>query len=169
MDQDQDHDQDQEAPVFETATVARIYMMQGMLDEAEALYRRLLTATPGDKQLEAGLAEVQRRIQAELEATSNDHVELTPRGGKLHCKWAITDEGRQRAERQLGRTGELVLRLVAFPLHPSRPGQDVPLDAAEGQRQLDRPHRAHLVAAAVGLLDRGENFVSIAHCEAVKL
>ena len=160
---------DPEAPPFETATVARIYMMQGMLDEAEALYQRLLQRSPGDERLEAGLAEVQRRVQAELEATTSDRVELTARGGRLHCKWAVTDEGRGRAEMQLGREGDLVLRLVAFPLHPSRPGQDVLLESNEGQRVLDRPARARLVAAAVGLLDGGENFVSIAHCEALKI
>ena len=155
--------------MFETATVARIYMMQGMLDEAEALYHKLLEGSPGDQRLEAGLAEVQQRIEAELEATTQDRVELTARGGKLHCKWAVTAEGRKRAEMQLGRGGDLVLRLVAFPLHPSRPGQDLSLDSNEGHRVLDRPLRAQMVAVAVGLIDNGENFVSIAHCDVVKL
>ena len=160
---------DQDAPPFETATVAHIYMMQGMLDHAEALYRKLLEASPGDPRLEAGLAEVLRRVEAERDAVNSDHVKVVAQGGKLHCTWAVTDEGRTRAEKQLGRAGDLVLRLVAFPLHPSRPGQDLLLDEAEGKRILDRPARARLVAAAVGLLDSGDNFVSIAHCEAVKL
>ncbi len=156
-------------PPFETATVARIYMMQGMLDEAEALFLKLLEDNPGDERLETGLADVRQRIQDELEAVSSDCVEVAVRGGKLHCKWTIRDEGRQRAERQLGRDGELVLRLVAFPLHPSRPEEDIPLESNEGKRTIDRPLRAHLVAAAVGLKDSGGNFVSIAHCGAVKL
>ena len=156
-------------PPFETATVARIYMMQGMLDEAEAVYRRLLGRRPGDNRLEAGLAEVQRRREAEQVAAGEDRVTLEPRGGEICCGWAITDEGRARATKLLGRDGELVLRLVSFPVHASRPGQDVPLKRGEGKLTLARPRGAHMVAAAVGLKYKPDSFVSIAHCEAVKL
>jgi len=46
---------------FVTATIGRIYLEQGHLDRAEAVFRQLLVQRPQDPALDAGLREVARR------------------------------------------------------------------------------------------------------------
>jgi hypothetical protein len=158
---------------FATATMARIYLGQGKLDEAEAVYRKLLGDRPGDPALQEGLAEVQRRreeLEAGPEPDAADRVALRLQGGELTCTWSVSDEGRRRAALLLGTEGTLTLRLMTFPLEPDDPPEDIVLDRPEGQMALELPGRGLLAAAAVGLgADDGEPFAAIAHCDPVTL
>lgn len=154
------------APPIATATVARLYMEQGKLDQAEGLYRRLLRDRPDDERLKAGLAEVQRRREGQLDQSgSGDRVtlELDP-AGAVRCRWHITEEGQASARLVLGESGRLVLRVVAFPIRPNSTPADTDLDAPTGEATVEPPRGASLVGAAVGLLGSDGGFVSITHC-----
>ena len=145
-----------------TATIARLYMLQGKLQQAETIYRNLLRESPGESRLLEGLAEVQRRAET-AQALSGDRVELRVLGDAFVCNWVISAEGRQRAELVLGGQGQLVLRLASFPSDPGRPPEDRPLAEETGTLVLPLV-RATLVAAAVGLRAADGRFASIAHC-----
>jgi tetratricopeptide (TPR) repeat protein len=145
-----------------TATIARLYMLQGKLQQAETIYRQLLKESPDDARLVEGLAEVQRRAET-AQALSDDRVELRVLGDAFVCNWVISDEGRRRARLVLGGEGQLVLRLASFPSDPGRPSEDRPLAEETGTLVLPLV-RATLVAAAVGLRASDGRFTSIAHC-----
>lgn len=157
-------------PPIATATIARIYMKQGMLDEAEALYRRLLQEQPNDARLMMGLAEVERRRAQKDLCPTDCQVALEVGEDRLECRWRISDEGRRRAGLVLGADGRLTLRLVTFPVDARRPHQDIQVEMTQGQIGLKPPSsRSQLLAAAVGLMGENERFVAIAHAEAVAL
>lgn len=161
---------DGEEHPFETATVARIYLAQGLLDQAESLFRRLLVAAPDCADLRAGLQEVRHRRQAELALQVRDKIAVDLQGSKLRCRWDVTADGRGRAARLLGQEqAQLVLRVVAFPLDPERPLLDLPLQRDQGKRTVDAPEGARLLVVSVGLLGADASFVSVAHSETVKL
>ena len=48
-------------PIFYTATMGRIYLDQGRLDQAEAVYRHLLEKTPDSADFQEALDEIARR------------------------------------------------------------------------------------------------------------
>ena len=57
-------------PPIATATVARLYMEQGRLEQAERLYQALLRQHPRERALVEGLAEVRRRIEEHIRGSS---------------------------------------------------------------------------------------------------
>jgi len=153
-----------QAPLpFATATIARLYMAQGKLTQAEALYQQLLRDSPDDPRLTAGLAEVQRRLHSGGAPVSADQVALAAAGDRLTCTWNITEEALGRARALSPDPARLVLRLMVFPLGPEQKPADTALEALQGSLELDPPPGTALIAAAVGLLGE-ERFHSIAHC-----
>jgi len=158
-------------PPIATATVARLYMEQGKLDQAALIYRNLLDLDPQDIRLASGLAEVQRRRDglAEISGTGDGvRLERVADGGVV-CQWRVTDEGQARGSLALGRTGRLVLRVVAFPMGPQTTVQDIELSSPTGEMRIDPPAGAELVGAAVGLLGGERAFASITHCAPLEL
>ena len=152
-------------PPFATATIARLYMLQGKLEQAEAIYRQLLEERPREVRLLEGLAEVQRRLQARLEPPAgDDRLELVWERGRIRCRYTVTADGQRRAGLLLGCSGTLVLRLHAFPSSPGEGPIDRPLERPAGELELTAPEKASVVAAAVGLTGPGDRFVAIAHC-----
>lgn len=159
-----------DAPPIATATVARLYMEQGKLDQAEQIYRGLLRDSPQDPRILQGIEEVRRRRDELLGASSDDVVALEPLpDGELTCRWRVSVEGRARAGLVLGGNGTLVLRIVAFPIAPESRPRDLELDRDAGQASLTPPEGASLVGAAVGLRAGDGTFVSITHCPPVSL
>lgn len=166
-----------------TATIARIYLNQGMLAEAEEMYRGLLRRDPRNAKLCKGLAEVRERIQAERGPDRPDLVQLQAQESGFRCQWSVSDEGLESArlvleQRSSGpanpgaKTGGLTLRLMSFPDSPRRPPLDIQIEQREGSLSLRPPREATMLSAAVGLLcrDRDEElFVSIVHSEAIVL
>ncbi len=150
-----------------TATIARLCMMQGKLDQAKLLYGQLLRETPRDRSLLAGLAEVERREKAqEAPSLSGNQLEIFYKDEATWCHWIVTEGGLRRARLVLGQAGDLILRLVPFPLNPARPPSDTRLPELSGSVALSPPSQTTLLAAAVGLLAAGGRFVSIVHCTA---
>jgi len=149
---------------FTTPTIARLYMLQGKLDEAEAIYRALEVDRPGDPRIEEGLAELQRRRQSPgLAASGEDRVEL--RGSAqgeaaISCSYRVSEAGRRRALLVLGGEGTLTLRICAFP---GGKQEDLELPGSEGAVALPASLRAPVIAAAIGLRDETGRFVAIAH------
>jgi len=158
-----------------TATIARIYMRQGMLDEAEALFKRLLRVQGDDPALREGLAEIARlraadtRTNQDQDHDQEDRVVLEPRRDSVLCRWNASPEGQRRAEGVLGHEGRLSLRLVAYPREQGRSPHDVTVDGAHGDLSFKPPREALLMAAALGVMGNDEQFVSITHCEPVTL
>jgi hypothetical protein len=153
-----------------TATIARIYMLQGLLDQSEAMYHALLQRHPDDPRLLQGLEQVRRRREARERAMGPDRLELSPRPDGVLCRWTVTGGGQRRAGLVQGQQGgRLALRLVTFPRDPDRAPQDIPVRNLEGDLLFRPPAGARLMAAAVGLLGDDDRFVAIAHCEAVPL
>ena len=98
-----------DAPPIATATVARLYMEQGKLDQAEQIYRGLLRDSPQDPRILQGIEEVRRRRDELLGTASDDVVALEPLpDGELTCRWRVSVEGRARAGLVLGGSGTLV-------------------------------------------------------------
>lgn len=150
---------------FATATIARLYMLQGKLEQAEVIYRELLEERPGDQRLLEGLAEVQQRLRARLEPLpGDDRLELDWQGNRLRCRWVVTPSGLHRAELLLGAPGSLVLRLLAFASSAPAASEDHPLPRSSGELELPAPEKALVLAAAVGLCGEGNRFAAIAHC-----
>jgi hypothetical protein len=149
---------------FATATIARLCMLQGKLERAEALYRQLLQERPKDPRLIEGLGEVLRRKGAPASTPGGDQVRLRIEGEALVCSWTITEEGQERARRVLGGHGELILRLMSFPIDPRQPAKDQPLDRLSGDLVLPSAESVCLLAASVGLIGADGRFVSITHC-----
>lgn len=150
---------------FATATIARLYMLQGKLEQAEEIYRKLLEERPGDRRLLEGLAEVQQRLRARLEPLpGDDRLELDWQGTRLRCRWVVTPSGLRRAELTLGAPGSLVLRLLAFASSAPPASQDHSLPGSSGELELPAPEGALVLAAAVGLGGEGNRFAAIAHC-----
>jgi hypothetical protein len=155
---------DEQPLPFATATIARLYMLQGKLAQSEAMFRKLLEEQPGDARLVEGLAEVQSRQQARLQPLpGEDRVEMDWEGERLSCRYAITSEGEHRARRLTGGPGELVLRLMAFPAGAGAAPLDQPLAKLAGELELPAPEGARVLAAAVGLRAGSDLFVAIAH------
>lgn len=153
-----------QGPPFTTATIARLYMVQGKLAQSEAIYRRLLEESPDDSRLLNGLAEVQRRSQAKLQPLAGgDQVELIWQGDQLRCKFAVTAEGERRARLVLQGAGELVVRLHAFPHRADSAPVDQLLPGTNGEIDLAVPQQSRVLAAAIGLR-QADRFVAIAHC-----
>lgn len=152
-----------------TATIARIYLKQGLLEQAEALYRDLLRRRPGDPELERGLGEVLRRRGEQRAPVGDDRVSVELGDGTVVCRWLLTEEGKGRAERVLEGPGRPALRLVGFPRERGVAPRDVLVEQREGNLSFRAPRRARLLAAALGLLGEGDRFVAITHSEAVTL
>ena len=146
-----------------TATIARLYQLQGKLERAESLYRQLLAECPEDPRLAEGLAEVIRRKNVETGAADGDRVELRPRGDAFICTWSISEEGLRRARLVLGEDGVLTLRILSFPVDKSRPPKDRPLPGLSGTEVLPSLSQGSILGVAVGLLAGADRFVSIAH------
>ena len=164
----------EQGPPIATATIAGLYLRQGLLDQAEALYARLLEQRPGDPTLEAGLAETRRRRLARDPLTTDSRVTLRARqdGGGVTCRWSIGDQGIRRAAGLLhtDERGRITVRLVCFPLDPDRPRQEIVVERTQGEITLRPPRGALTVSAAVGLLAQEEDrFVAIAHCDPLPL
>jgi len=166
-----------------TATIACIYMNQGMLAEAEEMYRGLLRRDPQSEKLRKGLAEVLARIRAERGPDRPDLVLLQAQESGFRCQWSVSDEGLESARLVLeqrpsgpadpgAKTGGLTLRLMSFPDSPRRPPLDIQIEQREGSLCLRPPRGATMLSASLGLLCRdgdGELFVSIVHSEAIVL
>ena len=156
-------------PPIATATIAGLYLRQGLLDQAEALYARLLEQRPGDTELEQGLAEARRRRLAQRPLVNDSKVTLAAQGGGLTCRWSISPKGMVQAGALLQGTGRITVRLVSFPLAEGRPWQEIILERTQGEITLRPPRGALTVSAAVGLLTEDDRFVSIAHSDALGL
>jgi len=154
---------------FATATVARIYLDQGKLDQAEQIFVQLLERRPGDEQLEEGLAEVRRRRDAQQTAQSSDAIDVQPADEGVSCRWQVSSAGRHRARLVAGNDGALTLRLACFPTQPDAEPVDTPLEADTGVLARPVTPKATLAAAAVGLLTGDGQFVAIAHSKIVAL
>jgi hypothetical protein len=159
------------SPPIATATIAGLYLRQGLLDQAEALYLRLLEQRPGDAALKAGLAEARRRQLAKRPLTNDSKVSLEAEGEGLTCRWSISERGIAQANALLQGAGKITVRLVSFPLEEGRAGQEIILERARGEITLRPPRGALTVSAAVGLLDleQDDRFVAIAHCDPLQL
>jgi hypothetical protein len=149
---------------FTTPTIARLYMLQGKLDEAETIYRALQAERPDDPRLGKGLAEVQRRREdPELAGEPGElsTVELLGDAcGGLECRYSVSEAGRRRAGLVLDAEGALTLRICAFP---GEERADLPLAAPNGAVSVPDAVKGPVIAAAVGLRDEGGRFVAIAH------
>jgi hypothetical protein len=161
------------APPFATATVARLYMEQGKLEQSERLYQQLLKQRPRESALIEGLAEVRRRIELTAAPATGDRVNLEAgEGGAVICRWCVTSEGLARARLVLEGDGDLILQVVGFPAAKDAEGSAIPLDTDqgfEGSTSLVPPHGATMIAAAVGLRSAAGRFVAAAHCPAMTL
>ncbi|MCB9556673.1 MAG: tetratricopeptide repeat protein [Deltaproteobacteria bacterium] len=154
---------------FVTPTVARIYLDQGKLDQAEQVFKKLLEAHPDDDDLKEGLAEIARRRSTEQrENTQDDGVQVEVDGSSLRCRWSTSPSGRHRAELVAGQPGDLVLRVVGFPHTPDSAPDDTALTEQQGMLTVDAPD-ALMAAASVGLFTKDGQFVSIAHSKIVQL
>lgn len=163
---------DRDDPPIATATVARLYMEQGKLTQAERLFRLLLVRSPLDPALSSGLAEVQRRRELAAAPTGADRISLGLDDAEVACTWHVTAEGLDRARLVLDGTGQLSLKVATFPIHPaSETGQIIPLPAEQltGVIRLETPPGATMIAAAVGLAAATGRFVAVAHCPAIKI
>lgn len=160
-------------PPIATATVARLYMEQGRLEQAERLYQALLRQRPRERALVEGLAEVRRRIELTAAPADGDRVTLeSGEGGAVTCRWRVTSEGLTRARLVLEGDGELILHVVGFPAAKDAEGSSIPLDidqGFEGNTSLTPPRGATMIAAAVGLRSAAGRFVAAAHCPAMTL
>ena len=156
---------------FATATIAQIYLQQGKLEQAKAMFERLLRDDPNDERLKAGLREADRRLASDDErpSLSTESVMLKLAEGKPRCHWSLTPSAKERAERVLGSRGQLTLRLVGFPADPGLMPHDTPLKQETGALTLVPPPGALLIAASVGVLNQENRFVSIAHSDLVQL
>lgn len=56
-----------------TRTMAELYTKQGLLDEAAAIYRELLTDRPEDEGLRRALVELEQRLDGAPDEPANDH------------------------------------------------------------------------------------------------
>ncbi len=156
---------------IETETIARLYMKQGLLEEAESLFLRLVERRPHEQRLKDGLSEVRRRMVGRLPSQGDSEVTLAAADGKVRCSWKISEQGLARARPLLDGAGggRLTVRAVSFPLNPRRPHQDIQVERKEGTIALRPPPMAVMVSAAVGLQGEDDRFVAIAHCEPVIL
>ena len=152
---------------FATATVARIYLAQGKLDQAEAIFRELRARRPDDPVPARGLAEVAARRRALADAAAAEALELTWRDGALRCRWRVTEAGVARGRLLLadgGRAdgGALVLHLAGFSAAGPTGAREIPLAARQGEMDAAPPAGALALAVAVGLR-AGDRFVPIVH------
>jgi hypothetical protein len=175
---------------LDTLTMARIYLDQGQVEEAAAIYDRLVATACGDAQqivelrdvVERSLsgAAVARRRASEAPTELPPHhgrdlvavVSLGP--GRVLCAWEATPRGQAAAAAQLrGRRGGLALRLVtATPGDGPAAGRatrDVALATDAGEVEVEAPARGGFVCAAVGLLADDGSFAPLAHSEVMPL
>ena len=166
--------------------MARIYLSQGQLDRAEAIFRHLVAQQPGDPQYAEGLREVQRRRAALEYERSTDRCIIAKEGGRIRCSWLVCPSSSTRAARLLEAPVELALRLVGFPHEDfgqrnaqtrlrgdaeSAESRLVTITVAEAESELvlNVPPGSLVCAAAIGLCDANGQFVSIAHSDLVSL
>ena len=159
---------------FAPATIARIYLDQGKLDEAERIYRQLLERAPADAALAGALAEIERRrgIAPGSELADSVDLALSESGHTLSCLVRVSQAGCTRAQLVTGGDGKLVLRLACFPVDPDAPPYDTALDGPRDdgtQLSLSLPEGALLAAASVGLLGDDGTFTSIAHSKILQV
>jgi tetratricopeptide (TPR) repeat protein len=154
-----------------TQTIARIYVQQGKLEQAEAIYVQLLELSPGDAQLEKELAEVKKKRQESPASPSlqKEGLELSKSAETLQCRWTVTTRGVARARLVLGCDGQLTLRVAGFPADPEVATKDMVLDKLSGSLAFASPPGSSLVTASIGLLDAEGVFASIVHCDMVEL
>lgn len=157
-----------------TQTIARIYVQQGKLDQAIAVYEHLLEAHPHDEALIRELAVVRGKVDAQgdlplpdLDALMVDRTDDIP--PKIRCRWRISEDGGGRARLVLGADGQLTLRLSGFPENAAGKPDDIAIDTHDGTLIIAPPAGAILLTAAIGLLDDDGNFASVAHCDLVQL
>ncbi len=157
---------------FDTATVGSIYLDQGKLNQAEQIFRRVLERHPEDRRCQAGLAEIERRREADGAAVVDTvEAEVSPRGGggTIVCRFKVSDRGLARARMVTGEDGRLTLRLLGFPADQDPTPVDTPLETESGAVEVSSPGGATLAAVAVGLLTVSGAFVSIAHSKIIQL
>jgi hypothetical protein len=172
---------------LDTLTMARVYLDQGKVEEAAAIYDRLVASACGDARQIAELREIVERSLAGAAAArrradeapaalpaahGRDLVALVPRGpGRVLCAWEATPRGRAAAAAQLvGRAGVLALRLVtATPgAAAGRDSRDLPLQTEAGEVEV-AVGRAGFACAAVGLLAADGFFAPLAHSDVLPL
>ncbi|HEY3359083.1 MAG TPA: hypothetical protein VGQ83_37885 [Polyangia bacterium] len=168
----------------DTETMARVYLEQGKVAEAAAIYRRLITRAAEDADqighLRGLLADSetlkrdarQRAAAAAAALPARAGVDLAaivPLGpGLCACLWEVTPRSREAARRQLGgAAGRLVLRIVtagAGPAAdaPTRAVRDVAVDDDAGERAVETPDGG-VMAVAVGLRAGDGSFAAIVH------
>jgi len=161
----------------DTETMARIYLQQGKVAEAAAIYRRLLDRAADDASqiahLEARRAAARQRVVEAAAGPPTPEVDLcaiVPWGpGQAACLWEITPRGRSAAQRQLaGARGRVVLRVVVWIPGPtggetSRWERDLVTDADAGEQVVELPAAGGHAVAAVGLQAASGAFAAIAH------
>ena len=58
-----DRDHERGEPEIATTTLAEIYVQQGLLDRALAIYRRVADRSPGDPRVAVRVVEIERQIE----------------------------------------------------------------------------------------------------------
>jgi hypothetical protein len=176
---------DRSSGEHDTETMARVYLEQGKVDEAAAIYHRLLDRAADDAgqiehlgsllaASETRRADARRRVAQPAAAVSTapemELCALVPQGpGQATCLWEVTPRGRGAAQRQLADApGRLVLRVVVWAFGTPRSDaarwdRDFGADADTGGRVVELPAEGGLATAAIGLRSPGGAFAAIAH------
>jgi hypothetical protein len=177
---------------LDTLTMARVYLDQGKVGEAAAIFDRLVDRACGDGQRIVELRQIVERSLASAAAArrhageppgdlprchGRDLVAVAPLGlGRILCAWEVTPRGRAAATTQLaGRPGALALRLVTATPGDApdgaagRTSQDLPLETEVGETLVATPRTGGFLCAAVGLLSVDGNFAPVAHSEVLPL
>lgn len=118
-----------------TRTMAELYIKQGLVDEAAAIYRELLADRPDDEELRRALAELEAATDVDLDAESIPEAEVVEDEAE-----AIAEEGdeggeaeRAEARREEGRRGEEVAPTAAGEPADRYGSHPIPAAAAESE------------------------------------
>ena len=177
---------------LDTLTMARVYLDQGKVEEAAAIFDRLVDRACGDARQIVELREVVERSLAGAAVArrraaeppgelppchGRDLAAVVPLGpGHLLCAWEATPRGRAAAAAHLaGRDGSLALRLVTATPGGGPDGaagrttRDLALEHDVGEIRIDAPAGGGFLCAAVGLLAADGGFAPVAHSEVLPL
>jgi hypothetical protein len=141
--------------VFDTATMAELCVKQGIVDEAIAIYRRLVAEEEdaGTRERYAiRLGELENRSTATAMPLQAPGLRLERRGDEVEIEWQLPADVRAPALQ--------VLILRRTPNGIGTEPRTIPLTSAHGQTVIATPN-LYAVRAAAGRLD-GDTFIPIA-------
>jgi len=172
---------------LDTLTMARVYLSQGKVEEAEAIYQRLLQAARDDAVRIAELYESLGKslaVSAQVRRQGATAPPTLPPGyeedvvfgvplriGAVAWCWETTARSRQSALALLqGRPGFLALRIVVVPLHGAQgiTTMTLPVPSHTGERVVTFSPGNAFVCAAIGYV-AGETFAPVAHSEPLRV